>query len=689
MKLKKSTFFLSLSLLNGYVNPSLFAQTTIVCSNSKIHCVGLKKEFSNIQFALDNSQKGDTIAVFSGIYPEALLIEQNNITLKSANRKQRVILTGEKSVENWKVFKKFKNGMQLYKAPSPAKSIERLFIRNRELPASRYPQKGFIEISKVFKRDSTNKSKQNFSIPLQKKYKNHFLENSHVHIRINPWTIYSSQVQQTNKQARLSVKLKNSLPMDIKFQNKLFFTQVVENIHHEGEWAWSKDANYPNGSIYLMAKKKPIHINTSIRKFGIKIGKNARNIKIEGLQITKIQGDAISFNTSSPKRRVCSSKDNYQIINNHISYTTGWGINLFNGCEKGKTTVKNNELHHCRTGALKFRNVGRLIVEKNNIHDIATSSYNDDMLTHGEYNAGTGILVQSCQAARVLHNRIENTGYNGIAVINYDAPVSSRLVAYNHIKNAMQGLNDGAGIYVHTKRTKAILGEDTIRNNIVENCQGSFMATRKHDGYYPQGVGIYLDDYSTNVNVFNNTIIGSAINLFLHEAKKINVKKNILFNATQKTLYITNRRKTCATHPLDNQINNNILIPGIQKNKKPLQDIYSLRNYLENCSILKSSNNNIIITRQKPFQEYIDNNKKRHISSLEAWKQEKILDIHSQVIKKNQSDINLLTNSSSLTQNYLNAKDCRDIKGKAIKNIQLNSFQTVVLVNCSKLPKRN
>ena len=685
MNLNKQLLLLSTLLLNSQFT---FGQTPTNCSNTKIHCVGTNKEFSSIQFALDNSVDGDTVAVFSGLYHESLNINKNHIVLKLANNRQRAKITGEKAVKGWKVVKKYKNGMRLYKAPSPAKNINRLFMKNKELPSSRYPKTGFIEINKILRRDSTNKSKQMFYIPLQKRFKNHFLNDSRMHIRVNPWTIYARRVENTNISNRLSIQLNRPLPSHISFKDKIFFTQVVETIYQVGEWAWKNDYSNPNGVIYLMAREKPTQINAAVRT-GITIDNNARNIRIQGLELSKIQGDAISFKSTSAKRRLCHKEDNYQIINNKISYVTGWGIHLFNGCEKGKTTIKNNELHHCRTGALKFRNVGGLLVEKNFIHDIATSSYNDDMLSNGEYGTGTGILIQSCHAGKIRQNKIHNTGYNGIAIINYDAPVSQRLIEYNHVKNAMQGLNDGAGIYFHTKQVKAVRGKDTIQHNIVENCKGSFIGTKKREGYYPQGVGIYLDDYSTNIKVHNNTIIGSAINLFLHDAEKIDLKENLLAKATDQTLYITNRRKDCKSHPLQNTINQNILIAGVKTNHKPLQKIYSFRNYRKDCSIIKNSDNNIIVTTEDPFQEYIDSDKKRNKFSLQMWQQKKGLDTHSQVINQNNLKIDILKNSSLKKQTYLNGKNCHNFQGKTIQNITLQPFKSLVLFGCSKLPLRN
>ncbi|MCL2361473.1 MAG: right-handed parallel beta-helix repeat-containing protein [Defluviitaleaceae bacterium] len=152
---------------------------------------------------------------------------------------------------------------------------------------------------------------------------------------------------------------------------------------------------------------------------------------------------------------------NCEFMGLEFSNIGGWGIRL-NG-ENSNITVSRCAVANAGGGGIRIKNGQDCNITGNKITDIGLVHY-----------SSIGIYVSGCN---VINNYIENVPYTGISLT--DGP--GMLVADNHVKNAMEVLNDGAGIYV-------TFGNNGImRGNLVENIP--------HTGHpHFQRHGLYIDE---------------------------------------------------------------------------------------------------------------------------------------------------------------------------------------------------
>ncbi|MBN2002773.1 MAG: right-handed parallel beta-helix repeat-containing protein [Anaerolineae bacterium] len=145
---------------------------------------------------------------------------------------------------------------------------------------------------------------------------------------------------------------------------------------------------------------------------------------------------------------------------------------------------------------------------------------------------GVGIRVKLDRVAEsgnhntVTHNRLNRIGYTGMGVYG---PANN--VAYNVIENACYSKGDCGGI--------STFGRDNLNNtpvydlvflqNIIVNTIGNT------DGCNPEfkslfGFGLYIDNYSRNVTLSNNTVISSTASGILYQNSTGNATGNTLFH---------------------------------------------------------------------------------------------------------------------------------------------------------------
>ena len=629
-------------------------EVTVDCSAEEIRCVGDGQEYTTIQAASNAASNNDTIIIFSGTYYEEVTLSKD-LTIQAVENND-VIISGEKDVISWQ----YDSTKNLYYADSPCGDVQSLFIDGVEKKASRYPNSGYLTFNDI--NSNAQFSLENFNL------NNEQIKDSMAHIRTSHWRLASKRVESFNGGY---INLISSIPGTVSRDYKIFFTQVIGSITNNNEWAWN------NNKIYIKSDQTPENVTVACNEYGIALSDDARKVEISGLNITKIKGDAIRFtNIESINRRNCDTRDDYKIINNKISYAIGWGISFSNRCEdKGKTEIKNNEISYSRSGGIRMNQVHGLVIEDNYIHDITTSNQDDDVLAKGEYGMCSGIMLQSCGGAHILKNRVDKIGYNGIALINYEKYHGNRIIEKNYVSNAMQGLNDGACIYSHIagKESHDITERDIIRDNIVENCLGSYVGTIKYPSH--QGMGIYLDDNSSQVDVLNNTIIGSAKNLYLHNALDIKLENNHIVNSLEENFLIRNHNES-TFH--DIYFTNNLIVG---------EDLLWQYFHHDNSNDIENSDNNIFrgSNEAKMFKVYTPSSSYNFKSFIE-WKTLFNFDLNSQSIISNIKPV-ILINPTLESKTFNNLEGCKKVDNSLFGNsVIIEPYQSVVLFECNNYP---
>ncbi|MEO6909112.1 MAG: right-handed parallel beta-helix repeat-containing protein [Abditibacteriaceae bacterium] len=141
--------------------------------------------------------------------------------------------------------------------------------------------------------------------------------------------------------------------------------------------------------------------------------------------------------------------------------------------------------------------------------------------------AQIGIAI-SGDNATISGNVLTNIGYSGIYVTGDNVLVEKNLVDRFCVTK-----DDGGGIYIYgSGGNNKTFTNRLIKDNTVLNAIGAYQGVERY--YYEafgKAAGIYLDDYSNNTIVTNNTVInGEWDGILLHESYDNQIKDNIVFN---------------------------------------------------------------------------------------------------------------------------------------------------------------
>ena len=230
--------------------------------------------------------------------------------------------------------------------------------------------------------------------------------------------------------------------------------------------------------------------------------------------------DGISFIGSNGDNIVFSSASYFTIQNCTINYSgldgiySSWsnGSNLI--VENCTIDNSNNNgigttpyLINCTIRSNTVTNSGIIY----GANAIVPDSRNGGIICHAIAATGEGSLFEN--------NTIDNCGYVGIRFYG-----SNTIVQKNIINNFCMVNTDGGGIY-SWNGTNATLSGTKVLYNILTSTKAQSTYSESH-----LIAGVYLDDYSNGVEVTDNTIIGSPMGVFLHEAYNVIVQRNTMFN---------------------------------------------------------------------------------------------------------------------------------------------------------------
>ncbi len=667
---------------------------SIVQNGGLIRIKGSNKKYRELQEAVDAAASGATILMEDGTYKAGVKLNKN-MTIKSANGADNVVLTGEKAVVGWK----YDESKKLYYAPSPCMNIDELdlhdrmvmvekngkkeekeqpalkmsgvqalFIDGEEKSASRYPKSGYLRV-----KDSPSKSKfslENFNMT------NTDMIDSIAHIRMSQWKLASRRVKSyeggyINLESKAISDGKNITP-----QFKVFFTQVLGAIEVDTEWAWNKNR------IYLKSSANPKNVTVSCSEHGIYLDAGAKKVTISGLKITKIRGNGIDKKNDTRKKK----GDTLIVKNNTISYVSGWGITLRDFYKRyerlpADTIVEGNSVHHARTGGIRVF-ADNAVIDSNYVHDIGASTLDDDILSFGDVHMLSGIFLENSSGAKVSHNRVDKVGYNGISLSNSWFKWLSngdRIIENNYISNALLALNDGGCIYAYVSKkhnienSKRAVERDIIRNNIVENCLGSYVGTNDEDTSHRAGEGIYLDNDSSHVDVYNNTVISATKSLYINRGFDINAKENTFVLPYGTSIYLGDIRGEGDRKNVYIE-NNNIL----SKEKLTYKMIHD-----KGQKYLTSSDSNIIRVDKGTNVKIRDGYGLKPNVSFSQWKEDGY-DVKSTIIKDSTLPV-VLMNPSSTHKVFSHLEGCKKFDNSPLgkSSATVDAYASLVLFGCT------
>jgi hypothetical protein len=132
----------------------------------------------------------------------------------------------------------------------------------------------------------------------------------------------------------------------------------------------------------------------------------------------------------------------------------------------------------------------------------------------------------------LLYNRFEKIGYNGVDVFGPDTTLEN-----NYITQACYSKADCGGVRTFGDDNLATTGVYNIHliQNMIVDIPGNV------DGCHPSraafGMGIYIDNYSRDVETRANTVISTTISGILYQRSTGQIVDNTVFNASSGTEY--------------------------------------------------------------------------------------------------------------------------------------------------------
>lgn len=190
---------------------------------------------------------------------------------------------------------------------------------------------------------------------------------------------------------------------------------------------------------------------------------------------------------------------------------------------------------------------GTNTITRNTVHDVG-------LVSHG----GTGIHGESLINATIENNTVYNAPYCGIrslSVLNSLLTASgSNYIAWNHIRDCMQELSDGAGIMLSGRQDGTV-----VEYNYVHDIS----ETSLHQAGMEEFRGLYIDEGGSGITARNNLFLRCHQSYLFHQANRCTVTNNLFIDSEIGGLWMLLNTKLygdggTSTYPIDMEIYRNV-----------------------------------------------------------------------------------------------------------------------------------
>jgi hypothetical protein len=130
------------------------------------------------------------------------------------------------------------------------------------------------------------------------------------------------------------------------------------------------------------------------------------------------------------------------------------------------------------------------------------------------------------------YNRFEKIGYNGVDVFGHDTTLEKNVITQSCYSKA-----DCGGVRTFGSDSLSATGVYNVRllNNIIFDIPGNVDGC--HASRPAFGMGLYIDHYSRDVEVRNNTVISTTITGILYQRSTGQIVGNTVYNSSTGTAY--------------------------------------------------------------------------------------------------------------------------------------------------------
>ena len=453
----------------------------------------LGQPFRTIQRAASVAAWGDTVAIRGGVYHETVRPRSGGVTFESYNH-ENVTVSGADQVGNWSHY-----SGNIYQSSSQdlGTGNNQVFVNGRKLDEAPYPNTNLSPSTPNMAHIGRYSGGTIYDNGLN--FPNGYWNGATIHIIPGQgWVEYSGTVTGSGPGW-----IRVALPGLSKWEqptggNSYYLSGKLQGLNGAGEFYNA------GGRLYVWAPGNANPNNTDVevkhRQYAFQLG-GLSNITLEGINIF-----AATVQSDWGSRNLTIDHVNAQYLSQFTPWN-GWSVPNDSGIDlQGTGSVLENSSIAYSAGDGVYVGANGIRVINNVIHDV-------------DYGGSDGAAVRVYASGDyIANNTIYNAGRDGINHRGTGLQILS-----NDISHVMLQTTDGGGIYtVHNNG-----GGSTIAYNHVHDIYAAGFG----------GVGIFMDDNSSNYSVHDNTTW--------------NVNSGLKFNYTSYGETVYNNRLGAFTYSIE------------------------------------------------------------------------------------------------------------------------------------------
>ena len=385
-----------------------------------------------------------------------------------------------------------------------------------------------------------------------------------IHVKTRPWALETRTITAYNPTTR-EVTLSSDLTFAVTDTTAGYILEGLPwMMDQANEWLYASTGPSQGEVRLLKAPGETVapQLWTGRNEAGLKL-KWVKNVTVQRVQFDDHPLDAISAQESP----------NLTIQDVFIQYAGRRGVTV-HGLPKSvadrpeRATIANSLFYSSGVSAIEVRSVPGTHILNNQF--TGQDAYGTLRGAEGViYLAGdSGPSLNPARPSRIADNLIENSPGTGIRTMT----TSDVEITGNAVVSFCEQTADCGGIYVggpgpwmdlHTGPGLPARPEETagrgglISNNIVAGGASNFNGFFHTGSLKNQAIGIYLDETSNKVQVQHNTVSGTEIGIYLHDAFSNTVTNNTVRGARHASIALKARRSDKILE--NNEISHNVL----------------------------------------------------------------------------------------------------------------------------------
>lgn len=304
-----------------------------------------------------------------------------------------------------------------------------------------------------------------------------------------------------------------------------------------GEWIFDSSTGF--NYVWMPDSTPPLfrQIRLSVLDKGVDLSGRS-NIIIDGIDV---RYTGLGIDLSQTQNVTVRSSSIKNTIREGILATKAKNINFIS-----------NRIQQTGGDAISGSNATTVHAENNDISQSAVAVVGDSVWS---LPATTYAAIYTGAYANITGNRISNVGGNGIWA-QADWISATGIIENNAISDSCLQINDCAAIYINASSPGTRIASNLIER-VKGNVDGLGSSVRTH------AIGIYLDDFSTNMTLEGNTVAWADYGIHVHNSFHNQINDNLLHgNRNSQIWFQENENKITSTGDVhDNKMTGNRFFP--------------------------------------------------------------------------------------------------------------------------------